>query len=168
MVHILARVGHIDRSRLSEKVIMDGDRLFDGRYLEISATSCPESATLGREWPPIYGSGPFALATPCSDLPGRYSGPSKITSRVADPWSWDVGSSTSAAQTSLNMVIDPEIGRRVDELAAPGGPLHGIYRYRTGDSQDPHLGTGDTAGGHRGHPSARGAWGHRQRGAEAA
>ena len=23
-----------------------------------------------------YGSGPFALATPCTDLPGRYSGPS--------------------------------------------------------------------------------------------
>jgi len=26
-------------------------------------------------------------------------------SRVAHPWSWDIGSSTSAAQTSLNMVL---------------------------------------------------------------
>ena len=25
------------------------------------------------------------------------------------------------------LVDDPEIERRVDELAAPGGPLHGIY-----------------------------------------
>ncbi len=55
-------------------------------------------------WPPTYGSGPFAPATPCTHLPGRYSGPNKFKRRVAHPWSWDIGSSTSAAQTSLNMV----------------------------------------------------------------
>ena len=43
----------------------------------------------------------FALATPCTHVPGRYSGPSKFKSRVAHPWSWDIGSSTSAAQTSF-------------------------------------------------------------------
>ena len=87
------------------KVILDGDRRSDGRYLEISATSCPEGATLDWGWPPTYGSGPFALATPCTHVPGRYSGPSKFKSRVAHPWSWDIGSSTSAAWTSLNMVL---------------------------------------------------------------
>jgi len=87
------------------KVIMDGDRRSDGRYLEISASSCPEGATLDWGWPPTYGSGPFALATPCTHVPGRYSGPSKFKSRVAHPWSWDIGSSTSAAWTSLNMVL---------------------------------------------------------------
>ena len=55
-------------------------------------------------WPPTYGSGPFAPATPCTHVPGRYSGPNKFNRRVAHPWSWDIGSSTSAAQTSLNMV----------------------------------------------------------------
>ena len=87
------------------KVILDGDRRSDGRYLEISATPCPEGATLDWGWPPTYGSGPFALATPCTHVPGRYSGPSKFKSRVAHPWSWDIGSSTSAAWTSLNMVL---------------------------------------------------------------
>ena len=74
---------------------------------QISATPCPEGATLDWGWPPSYGSGPFALATPCTHVSGRYSGPSKFKSRVAHPWSWDVGSSTSAAWTSLNMVLIP-------------------------------------------------------------
>ena len=87
------------------KVIFDGDRRSDGRYLEISASSCAEGATLDWRWPPTYSSGPFALATPCTHVPGRYSGPSKFKSRVAHPWSWDIGSSTSAAWTSLNMVL---------------------------------------------------------------
>ena len=86
------------------KVILDGDRRSDGRYLEISASSCAEGATLDWRWPPTYGSGPFAPATPCTHVPGRYSGPNKFKRRVAHPWSWDIGSSTSAAQTSLNMV----------------------------------------------------------------
>ena len=37
-------------------------------------------------------------------VPGRYSGPNKFKRRVAHPWSWDIGSSTRAAQMSLNMV----------------------------------------------------------------
>jgi len=86
------------------KVILEGDRRSDGRYLEISASSCAEGATLDWRWPPTYGSGPFAQAAPCTHGPRRYSGPSKFKSRVAHPWSWDIGSSTSAAQTSLNMV----------------------------------------------------------------
>src|SRR5271157_6077313 len=44
-------------------------------------------------WPPTYGSGPFAPATPCTHVPGRYSGPNKFKRRVAHPWSWDIGSS---------------------------------------------------------------------------
>jgi len=101
--HVRARRSHRPKPAF-RKVILDGDRRSDGRYLEISATPCPEGATLDWGWPPTYGSGPFALATPCTHVPGRYSGPSKFKSRVAHPWSWDIGSSTSAAQTSLNMV----------------------------------------------------------------
>jgi hypothetical protein len=87
------------------KVILDGDRRSDGRYLEISASSRAEGATLAWRRPPTYGSGPFAAAAPCTHVPRPYSGPSKFKSRVAHPWSWDIGSSTSAAQTSLNMVL---------------------------------------------------------------
>ena len=53
------------------KVILDGDRRSDGRYLEISASSCAEGATLDWRWPLTYGSGPFALAAPCTHVPGR-------------------------------------------------------------------------------------------------
>jgi hypothetical protein len=84
-------------------VTLDGDRRSDGRYLEIRA-SCGEGAT--RDWrrPPTHGSGPFALATSCTPVPGCYSGPSQFKSRVPHPWSGDIGSSTSTAQTSLNLV----------------------------------------------------------------
>jgi hypothetical protein len=47
----------------------------------------------------------FALATPCAYVAGRYSGPSNFESPSAHPWSWGIGSSTGAAQTSLNMVL---------------------------------------------------------------
>jgi hypothetical protein len=93
------------------KVILDRDRRSDGRYLEISATSCPEGATPDWRWPPTHDSGPFALATPCAHVPGRYSGPTNDKSRVAHPWSWDLGSSTIAAQTRLNMVVSCEKAR---------------------------------------------------------
>ncbi len=63
-----------------------------------------ERGTPDWRWPPTSGSGPLALATPCAQVPGRYAGPSNFKSRVAHPWSWDIGQSTSAAQTSLNMV----------------------------------------------------------------
>jgi hypothetical protein len=50
----------------------------------------------------------LALATPCAHVLGRYSGPRKFKARVSNPWSSDIGSSTSAAQTLLNTII----GRR--------------------------------------------------------
>ncbi len=77
-------------------------------------------------WPPTYGSGPFAPATPCTHLPGRYSGPNKFKRCVAYPWSWDIGSSTSAAQTSLNMV-------RSRRKARPFGLSTKLGLQETGD-----------------------------------
>jgi hypothetical protein len=78
-----------DRPKLAfRKLSLDADRRSDGRYLEISASSCPEDATLEWGWPPTYGFGPFALATPCTHVLGRCSGPSKFKSRVAHPLSW--------------------------------------------------------------------------------
>jgi hypothetical protein len=55
-------------------------------------------------WLATSGSGPLALATHCAKVPARYAGPSNFKSRVGHLWSWDIGPSTSAAQTSLNMV----------------------------------------------------------------
>ena len=51
--------------------------------------------------PPSVGSGPFAIAGPCARVPGRYAEPRNVKNRVAHPWSWAIGSSTSAAQRSF-------------------------------------------------------------------
>src|SRR5271165_853437 len=85
---------------------------------------------MDRRWPPTYGSGPFAPATPCTHVPGRYSGPNKFNRHVAHPWSWDIGSSTSAAQTSLNMVLSRRKARPFGLVTirkrgvTPGPPRH--------------------------------------------
>ena len=47
----------------------------------------------------------FALATPCAHVPGRYAEPSNFKISMAHPWSWAIGSSTSAAQRSFDMVV---------------------------------------------------------------
>jgi hypothetical protein len=43
----------------------------------------------------------FALATPCAHVPGCSAEPSNFKIGIAHPWSWAIGSSTSAAQRSL-------------------------------------------------------------------
>ena len=55
--------------------------------------------------PPSVGSGPFAIAGPCARVPGRYAEPRNVKNLVAHPWSWAIGSSTSAAQRSFDMVV---------------------------------------------------------------
>jgi hypothetical protein len=44
----------------------------------------------------------FALATPCAHVPGCYAEPSNFKIGIAHPWSWAIGSSTSAAQRSFD------------------------------------------------------------------
>jgi hypothetical protein len=44
----------------------------------------------------------FALATPCAYVPGCYAELSNFKIGVAHPWSWAIGSSTSAAQRSFD------------------------------------------------------------------
>ena len=44
----------------------------------------------------------FALATPCAHVPGCYGDPSNFKIGIAHPWSWAIGSSTSAAQRSFD------------------------------------------------------------------
>ncbi len=102
---------------------MDGDRRSGGRYLDIRAASCPEGETLDWGWPLTYGSNQFALTTPCTHAPECYSGPSKFKSRVAYPWSWGFGSSTSAAQTSLSMIRSRWKARPFGR-EPPGCPAH--------------------------------------------
>src|SRR5204862_6624987 len=38
-------------------------------------------------------------------VPGRYAEPHNVKNLVAHPWSWAIGSSTSAAQRSFDMVV---------------------------------------------------------------
>jgi hypothetical protein len=64
-----------------------------------------EGATPDWRSPSSVGSGPFAIAGPCARVPGRYAQPRKLKNLVAHPWSWAIGSSTSAAQMSLEMVV---------------------------------------------------------------
>jgi hypothetical protein len=44
----------------------------------------------------------FALATPCAHVPGCYAEPSNFKIGIAHPWSWAIGSSTSAVQRSFD------------------------------------------------------------------
>ena len=39
---------------------------------------------------------------PCACVPGRYAEPSHFQIGIAHPWSWAIGSSTSAAQRSFD------------------------------------------------------------------
>jgi hypothetical protein len=45
------------------------------------------------------------MAVPCARAPGRHAEPSNIENLVAHPWSWAIGSSTSAAQRSFDLVV---------------------------------------------------------------
>jgi hypothetical protein len=56
-----------------------------------------EGALLNWRSPPSVGSGLFEIAVPCARVPGRYAEASNFQNRVAHPWSWAIGSSTSAA-----------------------------------------------------------------------
>ena len=66
---------------------------------------CAEGETPDWRSPPSVGSGPFAIAGPCARVPGRYAEPRNVKNLVAHPWSWAIGSSTSAAQRSFDMVV---------------------------------------------------------------
>jgi hypothetical protein len=64
-----------------------------------------EGATPDWRSPPSVGSGPVAIAGPCARVPGRYAEPRKVKNLVAHPWGWAIGSSTSAAQMTFDMVV---------------------------------------------------------------
>ena len=53
----------------------------------------------------------FALATPCAHVPGCYAEPSNFKIGMAHPWSWAIGSSTSAAQRSFDVVVSRQKAR---------------------------------------------------------
>src|SRR3954454_25296527 len=97
----LARFGRIDRSHSPRWPRVSFKRHFGALMTQALGA---ERGSPDWRWPATSGSGPLALATPCAQVPGRYAEPSNFQSRVAHPWSWDIGPSTSAAQTSLNMV----------------------------------------------------------------
>jgi hypothetical protein len=73
----------------------------------------------------------FALATPCAHVPGCCAEPSNFKIGIAHPWSWAIGSSTSAAQSSFDygrlpsespaFRVEREIGASGHRPTIPGG-----------------------------------------------
>jgi hypothetical protein len=66
---------------------------------------CAEGETPDWRSPAYVGAGPFAMAVPCARVPGRYAEPRNVKNLVVHPWSGAIGSSTSAAQKSFDMVV---------------------------------------------------------------
>jgi hypothetical protein len=98
----LARVGLIDRSHSPRLPRVSFERHFGAL---MTHALCAEGETPDWRSPPSVGSRPFAIAGPCARVPGRYAEPRNVKNLVAHPWSWAIGSSTSAAQRSFDMVV---------------------------------------------------------------
>ena len=47
----------------------------------------------------------LTITTPCARAPRRYAEPKNFQIGIAHPWSWAIGSSTSAAQRPFDMVV---------------------------------------------------------------
>jgi len=86
-------------------VILDGDCRTDQRYVEIPASSDAERGqpNLGSEVTVCLCA--LTIATPCARATGRYAEPKNFKIGIAHSWSWAIGSSTSAAQRSFDVVV---------------------------------------------------------------
>jgi len=88
------------------EVTVDGDHRSDGRFLEASASLQAERALLCKRAQGALGFfARWVSQMPCANVPGRYAEPSNFQIGMAHPWSWAIGSSTSAAQRSFDMVV---------------------------------------------------------------
>jgi hypothetical protein len=98
----VARFGLIDRSHSPRLPRVS----FKGHFGALMTHAlCAEGETPDWRSPPSVGFGPFAIAGPCALVPGRHAEPRNVKHLVAHPWSWAIGSSTSAAQRSFDMVV---------------------------------------------------------------
>ena len=97
----LQRFGRIDSSQSPRLPRVAFNRQFGAL---ITQALCAERGKPDWRRSATADSGPLALATRYAQVPERYARASNFNSRVAHPWSWDIGPSTIAAQTSLNMV----------------------------------------------------------------
>ena len=86
-------------------MILDGDCRTDRRYVEIRASSDAERAQLilGSEVTDCLRA--WTITTPCARAPRRYAEPKNFQIGNAHSWSWAIGSSTSAAQRSFDVVV---------------------------------------------------------------
>src|SRR5271157_4474752 len=87
------------------EVILDGDRRTDRRYLEIRASSHAERAQPKWWSEVIVCLRALTITTPCARAPRRYAEPKNFQIGIAHSWSWAIGSSTSAAQRSFDVVV---------------------------------------------------------------
>jgi hypothetical protein len=82
--------------------------------------------SLGAPTKELYSTaGLVFLATPFAHVTGRYSGPGNFKSHVAHPWSWDIGSSTSALDPG-GLQIDGDNLRRPFGHPLEDRPVSGL------------------------------------------
>ncbi len=86
-------------------MILDGDCRTDRRYLEVRASSYAERAQLNGGSQVILCLSALTLTTPCARAPRRYAEPKNFQIGITHSWSWAIGSSTSAAQRSFDVVV---------------------------------------------------------------
>ena len=86
-------------------MILDGDCRTDRRYLEIRASSSVERTQLNWRSEVTVSLRALTLTTPCARAPRRYAEPKNFQIGIAHSWSWAIGSSTSAAQRSFDVVV---------------------------------------------------------------
>jgi hypothetical protein len=96
----MARVGVSDGSHSPRSPQVSFKRYFG---TVMTHARCAEGEILDWRSPPRVGSGPFAMAVPCARVPGRYAEPRNVKNLVAHPWSWALGSTTSAALRSFDI-----------------------------------------------------------------
>src|SRR5262249_49151326 len=87
------------------EVILDGDCPPDRRYLEIRAPSYAERAQLNWGSEVTFCLRTLTITTPCARAPGQHAEPKDFQIGIAHSWSWAIGSSTSAAQRSFDVVV---------------------------------------------------------------
>jgi hypothetical protein len=86
-------------------VILGGDRRSDPRYLEIRASSYAERIQLNWRSEVAVRLLASTVTTPCDRAPGRYAEPKNFPIGIAHSWSRAIGSSTSAARRSFDVVV---------------------------------------------------------------
>jgi hypothetical protein len=94
-----------------QEVISDADCRTDRRYLEIRASSYAARARLNWWSEATVRLRALTITTPCARAPRRDAEPQNLSIGVANWLSWAIGSSTSPAQRSFDVVVSRRSAR---------------------------------------------------------